>query len=386
MTPTPFPWPWRGALNRRLSLVALIWILALNLWGLIAIDFLPISRHSAWEPSANLRAPLLARYDSGWYDGIIRFGYGPPPAAGKESAHAFFPVYPEIARFVHLMTGIDSFQSGLLVTYAALLLALPLFLEEARFRFGDQRAWRTLPFLLLYPPAFFLAAVYTESVFLLLALLAFREVRFGRLQPALLWAFLTGLTRAPAVVLGAPLALTWWLSRAKGERRVLGFLLLGAAPTLGVASWILGIGLAKGEPGLFFRSMGAWRKEAGDPEAGFLAFWKEGQTMYREGRFRSHPGAIVPYVHFVLFSFVGAIQLRARRWADASWSLGLLALSIFTGTSAGIPRYTLTIYPGHFALFELTESRPVLRRILLGAYLALLLLNVAFFVNWHFVS
>jgi hypothetical protein len=386
LTPSSFPWPWRGALNRRLSLIALVWILAINLWGLIAIDFLPISRKSAWDPQANLRAPLLARYDSGWYDAIIRYGYGRPPDAGQASTHAFFPLYPEIARFVHLMTGVDSFQCGLMVTYAALLLALPLFLEEARFRFGNERAWGTLPFLLLYPPAFFLAAVYTESVFLLLALLAFREVRFGRLQPALLWAFLTGLTRAPAIAIGPPLALSWWFSRPREERRVIPSLLLGAAPGLGVASWILGIGLSKGEPGLFFRSMGAWRKEAGNPEAGFFAFLEEPLQMFRTGHFRSHPGALEPYFHFGLYTFVAALQLRAKRWADASWSLGLLGLAMLTGTSAGIPRYTLTIYPGHFALFEFAEGRPMLRRLILGGYLALLLLNIAFFVNWHFVS
>lgn len=386
MTESPFPWPWRGPLNRRLSLLSLGFILALNLWGLIAIDFLPISRKSAWDPQANLRAPLYARFDSGWYDGIIRFGYGPPPPPGMPSAHAFFPLYPEVARFFHLMTGIDSFQCGLAVTYAALFLALPLFYDEARHRFGDERASGTLPFLLLYPPAFFLAAVYTESSFLLLALLAFREVRLGRLGPALLCALLCGLTRAPAVAIGPPLALAWWLSRPKEEKRLFPALLLGAAPALGTLGWIFGIGLAKGEPGLFFRSMGAWRKEAGNPAGGAPAFMKEAIDQWRTGHYRTHPGALEPYLHFILFSFIAGLQLRTRRWADASWSLGLLVLAILTGTSAGIPRYTLTIYPGHFALFEFAEGKPYLRRLILAGYLLLLLLNTAFFVNWHFVS
>ena len=387
MNDTCYPWPWRGE-NRRLALVVILWILAINLWGLLAIDVLPISRHSPWDPPSNLRAPLFARFDSGWYDGIIKFGYGPPPPAGKPSAHAFFPLYPELARFLHLMTGIDAFQTGLLVTWAALLLALPLFREEATVRLGPERAERALPFLLLYPVAFFFTAVYTDALFLLIALLAFRSVRRGELWLAFLWSYLAGLTRAPAAVMGPGLCLAWWLGQ-KGEAKLTrwgGAALLGATPFLGVASWIWGIGLAKGEPGLFFRSMGSWRQAADDPAGGFEVFWNELEKAWTGGLFREHPGAITPYAHFLLWTFVAGLQLWKKRWADAAWSAAFLFLPLVTGTSAGIPRYTLTIFPGHIALAELCDRRPLLRAVWLGVYVVVLLLNAAFFTNWHFVS
>ena len=82
MTDSSFPWPWRGPENRRLSVVVGIFLLAINAWALFAIDVLPIPRKSAWDPQANLRAPLFARFDSGWYDSIIRYGYQRPPAEG----------------------------------------------------------------------------------------------------------------------------------------------------------------------------------------------------------------------------------------------------------------------------------------------------------------
>ncbi len=391
MTESSFPWPWQGE-NRRIGLLAIAWIVAINVWALVAVDFLPIPRHSPWDPAANLRAPLFARYDSGWYDVIVKYGYGPPPPPGQPSPHAFFPLYPEIARLLHLMTGIDSFQAALFVSWAAFLFALPLFLEEARERFGPERAARALPFLLLYPVAFFFTAVYTESLFLLIALLTFRAVRRGELRLALLFAFLAGLTRAPAAVMGAGLALSWWLSGhdAAGEegaaRRWGGAALLGIFPLLGVVSWIWGIGFAKNEPLLFFRSMGSWRHAASDPVAGLSSFWNEAVDLVQSGHLMRHPGAIAPYAHFALWFFVTALQLRKRRWADAAWSGSFLLLPLATGTSAGIPRYTLTIFPGHFALAELCEGRPVLRTVWLSAYVAILLLNAAFFTNWHFVS
>ena len=96
--------------------------------------------------------------------------------------------------------------------------------------------------------------------------------------------------------------------------------------------------------------------------------------------------AFAPYLHFALFLFVAALQASKRRWADLAWTAAALGLPMTTGTSAGIPRYLMTVYPAHFALAEFSENRPVLRRVWLGIYAAILLLNTALFVNWHFVS
>lgn len=386
MTETAFPWPWRGPENRRLSVVVGIFILAVNAWALFAIDILPIPRKSAWDPQANLRAPLFARFDSGWYDSIIRYGYQRPPTEGGQSAHSFFPVYPTAGRFVHLLTGIDSFQSGLLVTWIALFLAVPLLVEEARERFGEKRARDALPFLFLYPVAFFLTAVYTETTFLLIVLLAFRAVRRGELPMALLFGVLVGLTRAPGAAVGPALAIAWAAGRRDDPRRWAGAAFLLFAPVAGVLGWIFGIGIGKGETLLFFRSMGAWREAAGNPFDGLIHFVREPIALFRSGLFASQPWSLAPWLHLALFGLLGAYQARQRMWAGAAWTACALGLSIATGTAAGIPRYTLTIYPGHFAAARMCEGRPALRRVWLGLYAALLLLNAALFTNWHFVS
>ncbi len=386
MSPASFPWPWRGPENRRLTLVVLLWLAVLQVWALFAMRALPLGRPSPWNEEAALRAPAFARFDSGWYNSIVEKGYPPPPPAGAQSEHAFFPLYPMTARAIHLATGLDSFRAAAVVSWAALLLAVPLLAAEARERFGEKADLRTLPFLLLYPVAFFLAAVYTESLFLLLVLLAFRAARRNGLALALLFGLLLGLTRAPAVAVGPGLAVAWWLGAAAGARRWAGAALLLVAPLAGVLSWVFGIGLLQGEPMLFFRSMGAWRASAGNPLAGAVAFVLEPVRMLRTGWFLEHPGAVAPFVHFGLFAFLGGLQLRMRRFADAAWTAGVLGLAVATGTADGIPRYTLTVYPGHFAAAAFCEDRPRLRALWLGASLALLLLNSAFFVNWHFVS
>jgi len=386
MSESRFPWPWRGRENRRLSLLVLAWVAALNVWALFSISVLPLARASQWNEEVTRRAPMFARYDSGWYNTIIERSYQAPPPPGQQSEHAFFPLYPMAARLLHLATGLDSFRAGLLVSYAALLLAIPLFVEEARERFGEKKARDALPFLLLYPVAFFLAAVYTESAFLLLALLAFRSVRRGNLPAAIGLGLLLGLTRAPAAAVGPALAVAWWLGRQDGRHRLAGAGVLFLAPLAGVLGWIWGLGFAKGEPGLFFRSMGAWRHAAGDPVAGALAFFDEFSGMLTSGWFLKNPGAIAPFFHFVLFAVLGTVQLFLRRFSDAAWTACALALPVLTGTATGTPRYTLTIYPAHFAAASLCEGRPALKGLWLGASLFGLLLESALFVNWHFIS
>jgi hypothetical protein len=108
--------------------------------------------------------------------------------------------------------------------------------------------------------------------------------------------------------------------------------------------------------------------------------------MWRTGVFHASPRQVAPYLHLALFGALCLVQLRFRRWSDAAWTACALALPVLTGTAAGIPRYTLTVYPAHFAAAALCQDRPWLRRLWLGVSTVGLLVNSALFTNWHFVS
>jgi hypothetical protein len=343
---------------------------------------LPLARPSPWGLAPT---PHFARYDSGWYYSIARDGYGPPPPRGKESAHAFFPLYPMIGRGLHFLTGLDYLWALTAVSWIAFVFALPLFGEECRARLGPDRARGPLPFLLLYPVAFFFAAAYTESLFFLLLLLAFRLIRTGRPLAAILVGLLLGLTRAPAAAVGPALAFAYVL-RPDWRKRIPAGVALAAAPLAGVLAYVFGIGWWKGEPGLFFRAMGAWAHRSTSPIGGAASFVAEQVALFSDGTLFRHPGAIAPLAHFTLFAVLAVVQVRKRRYSDAAWIAGVLGLAFLTGTTNGVPRYTATIFPGHILLFELLERRPVLRSAALALSTALLLLRAALFVNWHFVS
>ena len=172
-----------------------------------------------------------------------------------------------LARGLHLLTGLDPLWALTAVSWIAFVFALPLFGEECRARLGPERARGPLPFLLLYPVAFFFAAAYTESLFFLLLLLAFRLIRTERPLAAILVGLLLGLTRAPAAAVGPALALAYVL-RPGSRKRLPMAAALAVAPLAGVLAYVLGIGWWKGEPGLFFRAMGAWAHRSTSPVGG----------------------------------------------------------------------------------------------------------------------
>ena len=343
---------------------------------------LPFAKPSPWGAGA---IPYFARHDAGWYASIVRDGYGAPPAPGAESNHAFFPLYPIVARGLHLATGLDPLFALTAVAWLSFLFALPLFGEACRLRLGPTRANGPLPFLLLYPVAFFFAAAYTESFFFLLLLLAFRFVRSDRPAAAILFGLLLGLTRSPAAAVGPALALAY-VAGPGGKRRWPVTAALAAAPLAGVFAHIVGVGLWFGEPGLFFRAMGAWEHRATSPLAGAAGFVEQQVHLFTSAVLLRHPGAIAPLAHFTLFFALALVQAKRRRWSDAAWTFGVLGLAFLTGTTNGVPRYTLTIFPGFILLFELLEKRPWLKGAALAVSTALLLLRSAMFVKWHFVS
>jgi hypothetical protein len=370
----------------RLFLAVAAWVLALGAWGMVARTYLPIEHRLRWEIPLELRAPLYAKFDSGWYLAIIEWGYGKPPPDGKPSNHAFFPLYPTTAKVLNDTFAMDGFHAGLVVTYVCLFLAMSLFYREGVQRLGEEDARASVAFLLLFPTAFFLAAVYAESMFLLFALLAFRDARAGPTGRAALWGFLLGLTRASALAVAPALFLAALERRAAdGSRRWGRAVLAGGVPAATVLLWIFGIGWVYGEPGLFFRSMQGWHR-ATSSLSGVAAWLLSMKVRLVGADWRRDPTIALDYGTAVLFAAIGIYQLAKKRWSDAAWTGSAVVLPMTTGLSGGMPRFLMVVYPAYFALAEGSRGRPRLRLAWWIMSGALLLAAAARFVNWHWVA
>ena len=216
---------------------AAIWLLALA--TLAAFGWKPQARYAEWD-SARLHdlgsaADVWARWDSDWFLRIAENGYSWP-----SSTPAFFPLYPALVAAAGRVLGGHYVLAGVLLSLAAAAGAFALLYRLTATRLGEETARHAVLFLAVAPTSLFFGAVYSESLFLLLAVATFLAAERGRFWKAGALAGLALLTRSAGVALLPALAVLAW--RAPDRRRALAGVatapLLFAVYPLLLAIWI----------------------------------------------------------------------------------------------------------------------------------------------------
>lgn len=195
---------------------AAIWALALV--AVVGFDGALNARRGEWD-SARLHdlgaaIDVWARWDSDWFLRIAENGYSWP-----SSTPAFFPLYPFLVGGLGRLLAGHSVLAGVILSLAAGATAFALLYRLTIIRLGEDAAQRTVLFLAVAPTSLFFGAVYSESLFLLLAVAAFLAAERGRFLQAGTAAGLALLTRSAGVALLPALLLLAW--RAPDRRRAL---------------------------------------------------------------------------------------------------------------------------------------------------------------------
>lgn len=197
-----------------------IWLAALTYWyltGLIAalgfsLGFSLLRPGSGTVVDKRDWLDAFDWMDGRWYKQIAMTGYEYDP--NKNTNIAFFPVYPLLGRVVMRITGLRAEAALLVVSNLSLLAALAMLAFYVRDRYPDAPAELTDYTVLaasLFPTGCFFRLTYSESTFLLLAILAM----YAMLRRWPLWAIalLVGLATAArpvGVALLAPFAIHIW--------------------------------------------------------------------------------------------------------------------------------------------------------------------------------
>ena len=214
------------------------------------------------DPAPILRS--LTTWDGDWFVGIARTGYH-LEAFGDTGYHdyAFFPLYPMLVRVLALpwpnLVGLIAIALNV-VLFA---LALVLLVRLARPHLGEARAIRAAALLALFPFSFVFTMAYSETLTLVLVVLAFLAVERGYAGRAGIAFGLASLTRAQSAFYIVPLFLA---ARRQGGGR-LRWLALGLGP-LATLSYIVWVAFFTGSWNGYFGSYAAWGRNTGGAAAG----------------------------------------------------------------------------------------------------------------------
>ncbi|WP_306324529.1 mannosyltransferase family protein [Streptomyces venezuelae] len=307
--------------------------------------------------------PVLApfeRWDWGHFLNVARDGYFPagqgPWDAEWDNREAFFPGFPLVLRAVHTVVPHWA-AAGLLISFVAGGIAVIALVRIARLYLPDEGAGRrTVQLLLISPCAVFLAAGYSESLFLALALPAWLAAHRQNWALAAGLAALATTVRISGLFLAAALALQFVLAaRTRAHWRPLPWLTLPVLPA-GLYAWYLQA------------HTGDWMAWKHAQERGwyrhFHAPWETWSRTWESAFDRTLPtGYAFMFQAELLAMAVGltlvVLLMRRRRWPEALYvGLSLWAL----GTSywyQSIPRATLLWWPlwVAFAAWSLRSPR-----------------------------
>jgi len=175
--------------------------------------------------------------DSEFYIGISIGGYGDPcmmhiapgtqgsgvpctdAKAGGMSmpvSYAFFPFYPILIHLFSIplsLLGLNPIATatlaGVLVSALGILAAMLALYDLTHEALGEDGGMRAVFYLLIFPTSFYFVQVYTEGLFVGLALTCLAMLKRKHLVYAALLALAATLTRPVGVALVIPMAITW---------------------------------------------------------------------------------------------------------------------------------------------------------------------------------
>ena len=293
-----------------------------------------------WIYSNHLWLDIWGVWDSGWYLGIAKNGYIITDLS-TQSDFAFFPLYPLLMRTLGFVIG-DNYIAGIIISNICLLVACVFLYKLILLDADEDLALRSVKCMFLFPTAFVLSGIFTESLFLALALGCFYYARKGNWLLVGALGFGLSLTRSTGVIIILPM-LYEYLKSKPINKDILFMLLI---PT-GSSFWMAYNYLITGDPLAFIHVQAAWGRTLVNP----LSVIYGGLTSPE----------VTP--HFLAIFTIVSLALMivfTKRIRPSYWFFGMcvLLIPLFTGLDS-MPRYILGVFPLFIVLANMAKERQV---------------------------
>ena len=327
----------------------------------------------------------FARYDTGHFEGIAWGGYA--PLAGGRSNIAYFPVYPLLMRYVGRLFGryhASYFIAGIGIAWVSYVLAMIALYHLARLDRSRREAERAVLLTTIFPFAFFFGVAYSESTFLLFAVLTFYLLRTRRWVLGGVCGAVATATRVPGILMLPALAWIAWRSAepTPRDRAWAAVALLLAASGFGV--YCLYIDQLTGNPLEWAATLQRWGYHPGGMP------WDAPVRLV--GRLLTHPyvylttDPMAPYD--TLYGVTGilfALSIPFVWWKlGAGYGLYVLLnlwLPLSSGAFEGVGRYCSVLFP--VFLWLATVRSPTVSTAIVVVFSLFYTLGLALFTTIH---
>lgn len=351
----------------------------------------------------------MRQWDGLWYRLIALDGYVGPTESARA---AFWPLYPWLMDAGHRLTGLAPETIGYLISNVGFAVALILLYRLVALDFGTGVARGTLWAIALFPTAFFFTAVYTESLFLLLAVAALLAARTDRWWIAGVAGALAALTRSYGVFLGVPFVILLWQRHRFDLRRWFPAAIPAAFPIFGPAVFAWFLQQTQGNWRAFVDVQAQWNRYQAMPwqtlRCGIQSCFDlggepDGATWDWVGAFFHHPAVALTnawrvnvansdtleLVVTILFLALAVLGLRLLPAWQSGYVLPGLLIPLFSPSSVhalmSMPRFVLPLFPLFTVLAILLRSPKLAVPAAVVSSVLLALLSIQFAL-WYWVS
>jgi hypothetical protein len=343
-----------------------LWFIGILLFALIATNILPNQKDYLGGGLSNyMRLPLFwgfSNFDGEHYVSIAQNGYAP-------LQHFFFPVYPLLIRSIAAVLGHSLFLfnlSGILVSFVSTAVFLVGLVQLLKIDYSHKVTELTILLLVLSPASFFFFMVYTESLFLSLAVWCLYFSRRRLFLPAVILASIASATKVIGFSLGVAilfeiLAPSWPIKNVfEVVKKNIKELLLVLFSTTGLFGYMAFLQKETGDALVFLHKISVF----GDQRSSTLIFLP--QVFYRYV-FKIIPNltnywpttftTLLEFAVAVLFLLICIFSFRTLR--KSYWIYLVIGFLIPTlaGSFSSLPRYVIVLFPAFLYLATLLENK-----------------------------
>jgi Gpi18-like mannosyltransferase len=379
--------PSRAAWRQAVLIGGLAWLTSHLAYVIVTLMSWRVGRLS--PPQTKNILDTWLRWDTGNYVRIADHGYG---VAGQDNA--FFPLYPILIRAANFVLPEGSLVAALVVANLAGLGVLIMLYRLTAHEFGGRVAERTVFYLIAFPTAFFLAAGYNASLFLLLVLGALYAMRRENWWLAGWLAALSSATRSAGILLVLPFAYEYLRQRDFKWRSIRpDALAIGLIPTGLILFMIYGY-RAFGDALAFSHAQAYWHRQLTMP---WVSMWRTYQRASAEALLAEHSivntidlAAAIVFVALLALCVVGPWRFRTDQrylviYGGATLIFGMLFAAADALPLISMARLVLEVTPGFMMLGLLGRNR-IFDRLYTMPAIALQVLLLAIFLHYDWAD